>query len=61
MLLAEGNDDKHDQVENLEIGPYSYQKGYFYSTSLPVKVTYFDASKDNLKFPQDALLKIRQI
>lgn len=55
MLLAEGNNDKHDQVENLEIGSYSYQKGYFYSTSLPVKVTYFDASKDNLKFPQDAL------
>ncbi|MDG3132490.1 excalibur calcium-binding domain-containing protein [Streptococcus suis] len=51
LLVEEGNEDKKDKVDSLQIGKHSYQSGYFYSTSLSVKLTYFDVSQDNIKFP----------
>lgn len=51
LLVEEGNTDKKDKLDQFSIGSYSYQTGYFYSTSLPVKLTYFDVSKDNIRFP----------
>ena len=52
LLVAEGN-EKKDIVDNIKIGSYGYQLGYFYSKSLPVTLTYFDVSKDNVKIPEN--------
>ena len=51
LLVAEGN-EKKDIVDNIKIGSYGYQLGYFYSKSLPVTLTYFDVSNDNVKIPE---------
>ncbi|MFZ1251304.1 MAG: calcium-binding protein [Streptococcus suis] len=52
LLVAEGN-EKKDIVDNIKIGLYGYQLGYFYSKSLPVTLTYFDVSNDNVKIPEN--------
>ena len=52
LLVAEGN-EKKDIVDNIKIGSYGYQLGYFYSKSLPVTLTYFDVSNDNVKIPEN--------
>ena len=52
LLVAEGN-EKKDIVDSIKIGSYGYQLGYFYSKSLPVTLTYFDVSNDNVKIPEN--------
>ena len=52
LLVAEGNENK-DIVDSIKIGSYGYQLGYFYSKSLPVTLTYFDVSNDNVKIPEN--------
>ena len=52
LLVAEGN-EKKDIVDSIKIGSYDYQLGYFYSKSLPVTLTYFDVSNDNVKIPEN--------
>ena len=44
---------KKDIVDSIKIGSYGYQLGYFYSKSLPVTLTYFDVSNDNVKIPEN--------
>ena len=44
---------KKDIVDSIKIGSYGYQLGYFYSKSLPVALTYFDVSNDNVKIPEN--------
>lgn len=51
LLLEEGNESKKDKVDIISIGDYDYNKDYFYSNKLPVKITYFDVSPDNIKIP----------
>ena len=53
LLVAEGNEKKKDIVDSIKIGSYDYQLGYFYSKSLPVTLTYFDVSNDNVKIPEN--------
>ncbi|HEM5192068.1 TPA: excalibur calcium-binding domain-containing protein [Streptococcus suis] len=53
LLVAEGNEKKKDIVDSIKIGSYVYQLGYFYSKSLPVTLTYFDVSNDNVKIPEN--------
>ncbi|HFI0435640.1 TPA: excalibur calcium-binding domain-containing protein, partial [Streptococcus suis] len=45
--------DKKDKIDRLQIGNHTYQSNHFYSTSLPVTLTYFDVSKDNIKLPKN--------
>lgn len=52
LLVAEGN-EKKDIVDSIKIGSYGYQLDYFYSKSLPVNLTYFDVSNDNVKIPEN--------
>ncbi|HFR3654814.1 TPA: hypothetical protein ACHVEU_001800 [Streptococcus suis] len=44
---------KKDKIDRLQIGNHTYQSNHFYSTSLPVTLTYFDVSKDNIKLPEN--------
>lgn len=53
LLLEKGNEDKKDKIDSLQIGEYTYQPSYFYSTSLPVSITYYDVSKENIKLPEN--------
>ena len=53
LMVAEGNEKKKDIVDSIKIGSYGYQLGYFYSKSLPVTLTYFDVSNDNVKIPEN--------
>lgn len=53
LLVEEGNADKKDKIDRLQIGNHTYQSNHFYSTSLPVTLTYFDVSKDNIKLPEN--------
>ncbi|HEM3587211.1 TPA: excalibur calcium-binding domain-containing protein [Streptococcus suis] len=53
LLVEEGNADKKDKIDRLQIGNHTYQSNHFYSTSLPVTLTYFDVSKDNIKLPKN--------
>ncbi|WP_228026682.1 excalibur calcium-binding domain-containing protein [Streptococcus ruminantium] len=55
LLIEKGNEDKKDRVDTLQIGNHLYQTGYFYSASLPVKLTYFDVSQDNIRVPENVI------
>lgn len=55
LLLEEGNEDKKDKIDNIQIGHSSYQSDYFYSTQLPVILTYFDVSQDNVQLPEELI------
>ncbi len=51
LLVEKGNIDKKDTVDKIEIGSSTYTSGYFYSKKLPITITYFDVSPDNIEFP----------
>ncbi|MDW8758559.1 excalibur calcium-binding domain-containing protein [Streptococcus suis] len=51
LLVEKGNIDKKDTVDKIEIGSSTYTSGYFYSKRLPITITYFDVSPDNIEFP----------
>ncbi|HFI0234473.1 TPA: excalibur calcium-binding domain-containing protein [Streptococcus suis] len=57
LLPKNGNEEKTDVVESITIGNYTYNSDYFYSSSLPVFIRYYDVSEDNKVVPKTLQLK----